>query len=161
MADGDETRNSPAGRWSQDAGAGLFLIAIGLIGFWQSLPLAAGSLSQLGPGMLPRAISVLVAVCGVALFLEGWFAGGERLERWAVRGPVFILGAVVVFALTVRPLGLAVAGPLAVALSGFASRETHWLETIAFGVAMTVFCLGLFKFALGLPIPVAPWLLGW
>ena len=161
MADGDGAQTPRTGGWSQDAGAGLFLIAIGLIGFWQSLSLSAGSLSQLGPGMLPRAISVLVALCGVALFAEGWVSGGERLARWAVRGPLFILGAVVVFGLTVRPLGLAVAGPLAVALSGFASRETHWLETIAFGVAMTVFCLGLFKFALGLPIPVAPWLLGW
>jgi putative tricarboxylic transport membrane protein len=160
MPDGDGA-TAPRGRWSQDFGAGLFLIAIGLVGFWQSLGLDAGTLRQIGPGMLPRAIAVLVAVCGLALAITGWLGGSERLARWAWRGPLFILGAVVVFGLTVRPLGLAVAGPLSVGLSGLASRETHWAETIGFGVAMTIFCLGLFKFALGLPIPVAPWLLGW
>ena len=146
---------------TQDAGAGFFLIAIGAIGFWQSLALAAGTLNQIGPGMLPRALAVGVVLCGLALVAETWLGEGERLERWSIRGPVFILGAVVLFALTVRPLGLVVAGPLAIAVSGFASRETHWLETIVFGVVMTAFCIGLFKFALGLPIPVWPWLTGW
>jgi hypothetical protein len=28
-------------------------------------------------------------------------------------------------------------------------------------LVMTAFCVGLFKFALGLPIPLAPWLLGY
>ena len=35
-----------------------------------------------------------------------------------------------------------------------------FLETL-FGGLMTVFCIGLFKFALGLPIPLAPWLVGY
>ena len=146
---------------NQDAGAGLFLIAIGAVGFWQSLALAAGTLNQIGPGMLPRALAAGVVLCGLALVAEAWLNEGERLERWSIRGPVFILGAVVLFALTVRPLGLVVAGPLAIAVSGFASRETHWFETIVFGLVMTAFCIGLFKFALGLPIPVWPWLTGW
>jgi putative tricarboxylic transport membrane protein len=37
----------------------------------------------------------------------------------------------------------------------------RWKETILFGVLMTAFCIGLFKFALGLPIPLAPWLFGY
>jgi heme A synthase len=43
----------------------------------------------------------------------------------------------------------------------FASPETRIREVVIFGVVMTVFCVGLFKYALGLPIPVAPWLIGY
>jgi hypothetical protein len=61
----------------------------------------------------------------------------------------------------VRPLGLALAGPILIAAAGFASSEVRWRETLIYGLAMTLFCVGLFKFALGLPIPLAPWLLGY
>jgi hypothetical protein len=61
----------------------------------------------------------------------------------------------------VRPLGLVVAGPLAIVIGAFASDEVRWKETLLFGAVMTLFCIGLFKFALGLPIPLAPWLLGY
>jgi putative tricarboxylic transport membrane protein len=72
-----------------------------------------------------------------------------------------ILGAVVVFGLSVRPLGLAVAGPLAIMIGAFASEDVRWIEAVVFGLLITAFCAGLFKFALGLPIPLAPWLLGY
>jgi hypothetical protein len=61
----------------------------------------------------------------------------------------------------VRPLGLVVAGPLAIVVSAFASDEVRWSETLLFGALMTAFCVGLFKFVLGLPIPLAPWLIGY
>jgi putative tricarboxylic transport membrane protein len=83
------------------------------------------------------------------------------LARWSVRGPVFILGAAIVFALSVRPLGLAVAGPLTVVVGAFASPQTRLVETLIFSAVMTAFCVTLFKFALNLPIPVAPWLIGY
>ena len=86
---------------------------------------------------------------------------GAGLDRWGVRGPIFILGAAVAFALAVRPLGLAVAGPLVIVISAMASRETRLVEMLIFGTIITAFCLLLFKFALNLPIPVAPWLVGY
>jgi len=67
----------------------------------------------------------------------------------------------VAFGLTVRPLGLVVAGPLAIVIAALASNEVRWVETIVVGLLMTIICIGLFKFALGLPIPLAPWLLGY
>jgi putative tricarboxylic transport membrane protein len=67
----------------------------------------------------------------------------------------------VAFGAAVRPLGLVIAGPLAIVIGAFASSEVRWSETLVVGTIMTVFCIGLFKFALGLPIPLAPWLLGY
>ena len=46
-------------------------------------------------------------------------------------------------------------------IGAFASDEVRWGETIVSASLTTAFCIGLFKFALGLPIPLAPWLLGY
>jgi hypothetical protein len=148
-------------RSPQDAAAGVFLLALAAVAFWQSLGLAAGTLNQLGPAMVPRGLAVGLGLCGLALLASAFLTAGARLERWSLRGPLMILGAAVAFGITVRPLGLAVAGPLAIVGGALASRDSRWVETALFGIIMTAFCLVLFKLLLGLPIPVAPWLIGY
>ncbi len=152
--DGAAPSRSLRARSPQDVAGGLFLIAVGAFALWQAADLPLGTLRAMGPGMLPRALATLVAVFGAILVVSAFIEDGEPLTRWHLRGPVFILGAVVVFALTIRTLGLAFAGPLAMIIGSFASEEVRWKETIIFAVAMTAFCILLFKVALGLPIPV-------
>jgi putative tricarboxylic transport membrane protein len=147
--------------WRQDFVGGLLVIAIAAFAFWQGSDLPIGTFGGMGPGMLPRGLAVVLGLLGALLILDAVLESGPALERWSVRAPVLVLGAVVLFGLTVRPLGLVVAGPLAILISAFASDEVRWGETILFGALMTVFCVGLFKFALGLPIPLAPWLIGY
>lgn len=145
----------------QDVGGGLIIVAVALFAYWQSSDLAVGTLGGMGPGMLPRALSVLLGLLGVGLVASALFEPGMRLYRFSLRGPIFVFGAMIAFGLAVRPLGLVAAGPLAIVISAFASDEVRWTETLIFGLLTTVFCVGLFKFALGLPIPLAPWLLGY
>jgi putative tricarboxylic transport membrane protein len=145
----------------QDFIGGLVVIAVAAFAFWQGADLSIGTLGGMGPGMLPRGLAVLLGLLGVLLAAEAVMEGGAALDRWSLRGPVFVLGAVVAFGATVRPLGLIIAGPLAIVISAFASEEVRWGETLVSGTLMTAFCIGLFKFALGLPIPLAPWLLGY
>ena len=147
-------------RSPQEFAAGLFLIALAAIAFWQAADLSLGTMRQLGPGMLPRILIICTALCGVALLVLSFVHDGSPLERWGLRGPLFVLGAIVLFGLTIRPLGLAVAGPLVVIVGSFASDESRIVETTIFAVVITVFCLLLFKALLTLPIPVAPWLIG-
>jgi CHASE2 domain-containing sensor protein len=74
---------------------------------------------------------------------------------------VFVLGAVMVFATTVRTFGLAVAGPLAIIISSLADRQTRPIEVLLFAIGLTAICIGLFKYLLRLPIPLAPFYLGY
>jgi len=160
--DNSPSREPPASAlMRQDVVGGLVIIAVAVFAFWAGSDLPIGTFGGMGPGMLPKGLAVLLGALGALLVFDSWFEGGERLERWSIRGPVFVLGAVVAFGLAVRPLGLVIAGPLAVIISAFASDEVKWGETLLFGLAMTVFCVGLFKLALGLPIPLAPWLIGY
>lgn len=145
----------------KNAAAGFFLMAVAALALWQTADLAGGSLRQMGPGMLPRVLASLLGLAGIVLIISTYWQERVALERWSLRGLIFILGAVIAFGLTVRPLGLAVAGPLALVISVGASSESRLAEIAIFGLVMTGFCILLFKILLGLPIPVAPWLLGY
>ena len=46
-------------------------------------------------------------------------------------------------------------------IGSLAEKDMRWLKTCVFGLAMTAFCIGLFRYLLNLPIPVAPWLIGY
>jgi hypothetical protein len=141
-------------RLSKDLLAGLVLAGIGAVALFASRGLDAGRLRSVGPGALPRGLGVLVLAAGLAFAAAALVRGGEPLGRWRLRGAVFISLALVAFALTIRSVGLAVAGPAVVIVSGAASPETRPLELVVFALVLTTACVGLFRFALGLPIPV-------
>jgi hypothetical protein len=134
-------------------------------------------LSGIGSGLLPKSVAVLVGAFGVLLIVQGLMVEGDRLERWHLRGPVFVLGAVIVFALVIRGstlnfggilgipvlasvkipgLGLVVAGPLSVIVSSFAEKSTRPVEIVIFAIVMTLLSGLLFKELLNLPIPFDP-----
>jgi hypothetical protein len=153
-----------------DLAGGLFLLALAAIGYVGAFNLPFGQLSGIGSGSMPKVVAVLVGAFGVLMVAQGLLLDGDQLERWHLRGPVFVLGAVLLFAAAIRgatlslgglnlsvpPLGLAFAGPLAVVFSALADKETRLAEIVPFAVAITVASIGLFKYLLRLPIPVFP-----
>ncbi|HZJ53311.1 MAG TPA: tripartite tricarboxylate transporter TctB family protein [Myxococcaceae bacterium] len=138
----------------QDLVAGASLLAVAAFALWASADVPVGHLRSLGPGMLPRVLNTLIALGGAILVVVSFLRPGESLGRWPWRGPTFIVLATVTFALTIRSVGLAVAGPLVVLISGAASPETRWRELVVFAAAITLFCVGLFRLLLHLPIPI-------
>lgn len=145
----------------QDFLGGSVVIGVAVLAYWLGFDLPSGTLGGMGPGMLPKALAVLLGALGLVLLAGSFWHFGERMHRWTIRGPIFLFGAMILFGLTVRPWGLVAAGPIAMIVGAFASDEVRWGETIVSALVTTAFCVGLFKFALGLPIPLAPWLLGY
>jgi putative tricarboxylic transport membrane protein len=157
----DEPSPSASGRAApgrvrspRDLAAGASLVALALFALWAGAPLDTGARRAMGPGMLPRYVAIAVLAAGLLLCVLSLLKSGEGLGRWPLRGPVFVSLAVLAFALTIRSVGLAVAGPLVVIVSGAASPESRPRELVIFALIITAFCIGLFKYALGLPIPV-------
>jgi putative tricarboxylic transport membrane protein len=144
-----------------DVAAGLFLIALAALGYVGAIGLDFGQMRGIGPGLMPKVTAAIVAALGLLVLLQGLFGNGERMQRWSLRGIVFVLGAVMVFATTVRTFGLAVAGPLAIIISSLADRQTRPIEVLLFAIGLTAICIGLFKYLLRLPIPLAPFYLGY
>lgn len=141
-------------RGTQDIAAGLFLIAVAAIAVIHALELPLGSLRAMGPGMLPMALAVILGSLGAAVLLIGFLQPGNAFEKWSFRGLAFVLGSIIVFALTVRLFGLIVAGPLSMVVAGMADPQTNWKHTLIFAVVLTGFCILLFKVLLRLPIPI-------
>lgn len=160
-----------------DFAGGIFLLAVAALGFAGAFTLPFGTLSGIGSGLMPKVVATLVAAFGVLILLQALVWDGDYLEGWHLRGPVFVLGAVLVFAMVIRgstltlggfaglpvlasvkvpPLGLVVAGPLAVMLSSLAAKETRPVEVLVFSIVMTLACGILFKELLHLPIPFDP-----
>ena len=105
--------------------------------------------------MLPRALAVILGASGAALLVMSLTRKeGSVLERWSIRGPFFILGSILAFAFTIRVFGLAVAGPLAMIIGAHADPDVRLKETLIFSVILTAVCVVLFKYVLGLPIPI-------
>ncbi|MDB5651763.1 MAG: hypothetical protein JWL62_3283, partial [Hyphomicrobiales bacterium] len=88
-------------------------MAVGLFAFWQAQELARGTLNAVGAGMLPQSLAVLVFLGGVGLVINSFLVDGARLERWSLRGPFFVFGGIILFAVSIRPCGLIIAGPAA------------------------------------------------
>lgn len=140
----------------QDYAGGMFLIVLAVVGIAGTMNLNFKTTTGVGPGMMPRSTGFIIVALGLMLVVNALFKKGEGLDRWSIRGIIFVLGSALLFGWTIRPLGLIIAGPLAVIVSAFADRETKWIEVIIFGVVMTVACIGLFSYGLKLPIPIWP-----
>jgi putative tricarboxylic transport membrane protein len=152
----DRAQNGSVIRSPVDFAGGLFLMGIAAVGYAGAFTLPFGQLSGIGSGLLPKVVAVLVAAFGALLLLQSFVIAGDRLERWAIRGPIMVLGAVAVFAFTVRSLGLVVAGPLCFIVSALADRDTRPVEAVVSAVIATLACGFLFKDLLNLPIPFDP-----
>src|SRR3977135_1577041 len=105
----------------QDFFAGLVLMAVALFAVWASSDLPGMRGFAFGPGTAPRLFAVLLGLAGAVLALIGGFSGGAALQRYAVRGPVFVTASIVTFAVTVRPLGLVVSSFVTLIISAAAS----------------------------------------
>jgi len=139
-------------RSPQNFAAGASLVAVAAIAIWASADLGQGRFYAVGPALLPRAVATLLAVIGIGLAAGALIKKGDALSRWSLRGPLFVFIAVVAFALSVRTVGLAVAGPVVALVSGAASPETRPRELLVFPLLVTALSIGLFRYMLHLPI---------
>jgi putative tricarboxylic transport membrane protein len=109
----------------------------------------SGRIGQFIPGVAP---DVIVAAVGAIVVLAVAFL----MIRVAPRGPVFITGATLIFAVTVRPLGLVIASFVSLVVSAYATEEIRWVETIIWAAVLTLFCSLLFPYGLNLPMQLWP-----
>jgi hypothetical protein len=146
---------------SRDICAGFFLLVIAGAAYFGIRELPFADASGIGPGLVPKSVAALIALLGVVVMALGFSPASQRLDHFGLRGLLFVLGAVVIFASLIRPLGLIVAGPLSILVAGAADRDARPVELIVFALVLSALSIGLFKYLLRLPIPLAPLWLGY
>ncbi len=79
------------------------------------------------------------------------------MQRYGIRGPVFVTAAILFFSFAIRPCGLIITAFVAFLIAALGSDETRWKEAIIVGAlpdGSDARCL--FPYALGLPLDLLP-----
>src|SRR5215475_2337690 len=147
---------------------GLTLIAVAIVAILASGDLPGMHGFAFGPGTAPRLFAGLLAIVGALVALTGLLFDGPPIERFAIRGPAWVILAILAFAGMIRginagpihipPLGLVPSTFTAFIVSIFGSTEMRWVESLIAAVAMTAFCVALFVYLLQLPFQLWPWI---
>ena len=140
----------------RDLYGGIALVMLATVALIASSDLPGQRGFAFGPGTAPRLFSFLLAALGAAVALSGVFAEGPPIEKYKIRGPFFVIIAILAFALIIRQLGLVPSTFLAFMISITGSTEMRWIESLIAAVAMTLFCVLLFVYLLNLPFQLWP-----
>jgi len=143
-------------RGPQDFYGGLVLMLLATLALVASADLPGQRGFAFGPGTAPRLFSGMLALLGAAVAIVGVMVEGPIIEKYKIRGPAFVVVAIVMFAALVRPFGLVAATYVAFIVSIMGSSEMRWIESLIAAAAMTAFCYVLFVKLLGLPFQLWP-----
>lgn len=138
--------------------------AIGALVTWGSFYLpTGGGYAQVGPGVVPRIVGIVLLLLGALLAREaftGGFAGVDEAAEeklpmdWAAFA--WVGGAIVLYGLAVERAGFI---PASIALFVLVARGFHsrrWLFNIGVGAVLAVLIFTVFNYGLGLTLPAGP-----
>jgi hypothetical protein len=114
----------------------------------------------MGPAFFPFWLGVMLLALGCIIAVAGLKPGATEEDR---QFPVFhwkpnfwVLGAIVLFGMILKPVGMLIAGVLLIVIAGLGSDQFKPKRSIILGVVLSVTCAMVFAWGLKLPIPLCP-----
>jgi hypothetical protein len=142
----------------KDAGSAAIFLAIAIYFGVGSLTQPLGTITRMGPGLFPLALAIILGVLGLAILLRGFRRADEPLRFPPLRSLLVLLPPLV-FALTVRGLGLGPAIALVALVAALANPGMKPATLAALTATVTIFCVVVFSWGLDLSLPVlGPWM---
>jgi Tripartite tricarboxylate transporter TctB family len=142
--------------WNQDSVAGLMFIAWGVAALWIARDYPVGTALRMGPGYFPAMLSWCLIVFGAGIALKGAAVEGEGLERWYFKPLAAVCFSFLAFALLIERAGLPAATIVSMVVGAMGGPEFRWREQIILSVLFAVASVGVFIYALGLPMDIWP-----
>ncbi|CAG9175120.1 hypothetical protein LMG23992_02870 [Cupriavidus laharis] len=145
-------------RSQKDFASGLMFILVGFGFSWVARGYSMGTAAKMGPGYFPFWLGIVLALLG-ALVLWGSLsskAEEDQLSRWDIKTLLWILGAVILFGLLLKPLGMVLSVLVLVLVSSMASHEFSWKGAILNSIILVLISLGAFVYGINLQMPVWP-----
>lgn len=147
-----ERRSAFAVKAPQDLVSGLFVLATSGAVLWGLSKISTSRYQSISPTLFPRLCAIGLAVLGIALLIRAFTRSGPEIEPTPLRGVVLVPLAVAIFGFLTPIVGYAVAGFLTVIVGGLGSTETRVREILIIAAVLTLFCVALFTWGLGLTI---------
>lgn len=137
------------------------LLAVGIgFGISSIFTMDVGSALRMGPGYFPLILSIVITVIGVVIGIKALRDTEAFHPQIApLRALIAIIVAPILFGLTVRGMGFVPAVALTSLSAATAATGQRPLVVLAITLGITVFCLAVFYYGLGLPVRlIGPWL---
>ncbi|MDQ8726224.1 tripartite tricarboxylate transporter TctB family protein [Bradyrhizobium sp. LHD-71] len=138
--------------------AGVLFLIVSIFYFVMSFNYVTGTPARMGPGFFPRMVSIGLALIAVGILLSAVApkAKIEKLEKWDVKGLLWIAGSVALFAVLLPTFGLVFALAALVIVASLASPEFTWPGALVNTVVLVIFCVAVFIYGINLQFPVWP-----
>jgi putative tricarboxylic transport membrane protein len=142
--------------------SGLIFLAFAVVFLMGAVHMPIGAASQMGAGYFPLVLSVILGLLGLTIVGSAFSIedGPPSAIQW--RGLFFIVGSVVVFALTLKGLGLVPALALTILITRLGAPRFSPAVSLALAAGLVGFVWIVFVLLLKLPWqPFGPWLVGY
>jgi hypothetical protein len=117
---------------------------------------AFGTAGKMGPGYFPLLLGGVLAALGLVLIVRSLAVAGEPMPRIYVLPLTIIAAAVALFGLMLEFCGLVISLAVLTLLTAWAGAQFRVMEAVALAAVLIVFSVGVFVFALGLPLNLWP-----
>ncbi|HEY3153953.1 MAG TPA: tripartite tricarboxylate transporter TctB family protein [Candidatus Binatia bacterium] len=145
-------------RSTKDFWTGLIYIFFGSSAVLIARDYGMGTGGKMGPAYFPTILGGLLLIIGAISVIRSFISHGAPIGTFAFKGLALVSASVLLFGIVVRGAGLAIALPLLVIISAYASTRFRWRPTLIMAVGLTIFCVLVFLKGLGIPLPiVGPW----
>ena len=143
-------------RAPKDFWSGVMFCGFAVVAILAARGYSSGTAGKMGPGYFPLLLGGLLAALGGILIGRSLVLSGEPVPRFHVVPLAVIATAVCLFGVMIEPLGLVLSLAVLTLLSARAGAQFRLLETVALAAALIVFSVGVFVYALGLPLNIWP-----
>ena len=143
-------------RDNQDFWSGVMLIAVGATAVVIARNYPFGTSLRMGPGYFPTVLGSILALFGLWFIVKA-FRSTEKIEPgWSLRALTVIPVSLVLFGILMTYGGFVPALIVLIFGSALASDEFNLLEVVLLTVGLTIGCIAVFIWGLGLPYPLFP-----
>ena len=143
-------------RAPKDFWSGVMFCGFAAVGMLAASGYSLGSAGRMGPGYFPLLLGGVLAGLGAILIARSTVMTGEAPARFHLLPLAIVVVAVCLFGVMIEPLGLVLALAVLTLLSAAAGRPFRPLEAVALTAALIALSVGVFVYALGLPLNIWP-----
>jgi hypothetical protein len=143
-------------RAPKDFWSGVMFCGFAVVAILAARGYSPGTAGKMGPGYFPLLLGGLLAALGGILIARSVVLSGEPVPRLQLLPLAIIAAAVGLFGVLIEPLGLVVSLAVLTLVSAWAGAQFRLMETLALAAALIVFSVGVFVYALGLPLNIWP-----
>jgi hypothetical protein len=141
-------------RNAKDFCTGGIYIAFGLSTVIIGLDYDMGRAVKMGPAYFPTVVGNLLILVGISSVVRSFLKPSTPIGGSTLKGLALVIVSIIVFGLIVKGAGLAIALPVLVMTSAFASNQFRWVPSLSLAAGLTLFCVLVFIKGLGVPLPI-------